>query len=143
MCEWSSWIWLNLIRNNSSSYAPDAKLLDIWDFSLLSQLFTPLWRLLTLSQPEGKESPTFNVICVHFNAESWGNPYSPTLTKKNHLHLLLLSDFLYVVPSMIIIFCLVYLSPYFFIFYIFTLFCFFVGIILRLDFYIEIKYRIK
>ena len=29
------------------------------------------------------------VICVHFNAESWGNPYSPTLTKKNHLHLLI------------------------------------------------------
>ena len=29
------------------------------------------------------------VICVHFNAESWGNPYSPILTKKNHLHLLI------------------------------------------------------
>lgn len=29
------------------------------------------------------------VICVHFNAESWGNPYKPTLTNKNHLHLLI------------------------------------------------------
>ena len=28
------------------------------------------------------------VICVHFNAESWGNPYKPALTQKNHLHLL-------------------------------------------------------
>jgi N-acetylmuramoyl-L-alanine amidase len=29
------------------------------------------------------------VICLHFNAEEWGNPQRPTLTDKNHLHLLL------------------------------------------------------
>jgi len=29
------------------------------------------------------------VICLHFNAEEWGNPDHPTLTDKNHLHLLL------------------------------------------------------
>jgi len=29
------------------------------------------------------------VVCLHFNAEEWGNPSSPTLTEKNHLHLLL------------------------------------------------------
>jgi len=27
-------------------------------------------------------------ICLHFNAESWGNPDRPELTDKNHLHLL-------------------------------------------------------
>jgi len=27
-------------------------------------------------------------ICVHFNAESWGNPNNPKLINKNHLHLL-------------------------------------------------------
>jgi N-acetylmuramoyl-L-alanine amidase len=32
------------------------------------------------------------VICLHFNAEEWGNPSHPTLTEKNHLHLLLSGD---------------------------------------------------
>lgn len=27
-------------------------------------------------------------ICLHFNAEEWGNPANPQLTDKNHLHLL-------------------------------------------------------
>lgn len=29
------------------------------------------------------------VVCLHFNAEEWGNPDRPTLTDKNHLHLLI------------------------------------------------------
>lgn len=29
------------------------------------------------------------VVCLHFNAEEWGNPDHPTLTDENHLHLLL------------------------------------------------------
>ncbi len=29
------------------------------------------------------------VVCLHFNAEEWGNPDRPTLTETNHLHLLL------------------------------------------------------
>ena len=29
------------------------------------------------------------VVCLHFNAEEWGNPAKPTLTDQNHLHLLL------------------------------------------------------
>jgi hypothetical protein len=28
------------------------------------------------------------VVCLHFNAEGWGDPNSPTLTDANHLHLL-------------------------------------------------------
>ena len=28
------------------------------------------------------------VLCLHFNAEPWGNPNRPALVKKNHLHLL-------------------------------------------------------
>src|SRR5207253_5410118 len=28
------------------------------------------------------------VLCLHFNAEGWGDPNHPTLTDKNHLHLL-------------------------------------------------------
>ncbi|MEP6698958.1 MAG: hypothetical protein ABJB09_04435 [Verrucomicrobiota bacterium] len=28
------------------------------------------------------------VLCLHFNAEAWGDPASPTLIDKNHLHLL-------------------------------------------------------
>ena len=32
------------------------------------------------------------VICLHFNAEEWGNPDHPVLTEKNHLHLLLSGD---------------------------------------------------
>lgn len=29
------------------------------------------------------------VVCLHFNAEEWGDPARPSLTEKNHLHLLL------------------------------------------------------
>lgn len=29
------------------------------------------------------------VLCLHFNAESWGNPNTPTLIDRTHLHLLL------------------------------------------------------
>ena len=29
------------------------------------------------------------VLCLHFNAEPWGNPSHPTLVKRHHLHLLL------------------------------------------------------
>jgi N-acetylmuramoyl-L-alanine amidase len=29
------------------------------------------------------------VLCLHFNAEAWGNPNQPTLVNKNHLHLIL------------------------------------------------------
>ncbi len=28
------------------------------------------------------------VLCLHFNAESWGDPKKPTLVDKNHMHLL-------------------------------------------------------
>jgi N-acetylmuramoyl-L-alanine amidase len=28
------------------------------------------------------------VVCLHFNAEAWGNPASPSLTTRNHLHLI-------------------------------------------------------
>ena len=28
------------------------------------------------------------VVCLHFNAEAWGDPAKPTLVAKNHLHLL-------------------------------------------------------
>lgn len=32
------------------------------------------------------------VVCLHFNAEEWGDPLNPVLTSKNHLHLLLSGD---------------------------------------------------
>lgn len=28
------------------------------------------------------------VICLHYNAEGWGNPSAPTFSQKNHMHLL-------------------------------------------------------
>jgi hypothetical protein len=34
------------------------------------------------------------VICLHFNAEGWGNPASPMLTDTNHLHLLVNGSYL-------------------------------------------------
>lgn len=29
------------------------------------------------------------VVCLHFNAEAWGNPAKPTLVDKNHLHVMI------------------------------------------------------
>src|SRR6266513_1708608 len=34
------------------------------------------------------------VVCLHFNAEGWGDPTSPTLTDTNHLHLLVNGSYL-------------------------------------------------
>ena len=34
------------------------------------------------------------VLCLHFNAEGWGDPGSPTLIDNNHLHLLLNGSYL-------------------------------------------------
>jgi N-acetylmuramoyl-L-alanine amidase len=34
------------------------------------------------------------VLCLHFNAEGWGDPNSPTLTDINHLHLLVNGSYL-------------------------------------------------
>jgi hypothetical protein len=34
------------------------------------------------------------VICLHFNAEPWGNPNNPTLVDANHLHLLVNGSYL-------------------------------------------------
>ena len=34
------------------------------------------------------------VICLHFNAEGWGDPNNPTLTDINHLHLLVNGSYL-------------------------------------------------
>jgi N-acetylmuramoyl-L-alanine amidase len=33
------------------------------------------------------------VLCLHFNAEPWGDPAHPSLSDKNHLHLLVTGDF--------------------------------------------------
>jgi N-acetylmuramoyl-L-alanine amidase len=33
------------------------------------------------------------VVCLHFNAEAWGDPAKPALTDKNHLHLLITGSF--------------------------------------------------
>jgi N-acetylmuramoyl-L-alanine amidase len=34
------------------------------------------------------------VLCLHFNAEGWGDPSNPTLTETNHLHLLVNGSYL-------------------------------------------------
>jgi len=34
------------------------------------------------------------VLCLHFNAEGWGDPNNPTLTNNNHLHLLVNGSYL-------------------------------------------------
>src|SRR5437667_4418202 len=34
------------------------------------------------------------VLCLHFNAEPWGDPKNPTLVDENHLHLLLIDSYL-------------------------------------------------
>jgi hypothetical protein len=34
------------------------------------------------------------VLCLHFNAEAWGDPNHPTLSEKNHLHLLVNGSYL-------------------------------------------------
>src|SRR5207247_2540255 len=34
------------------------------------------------------------VVCLHFNAEPWGDPNNPTLVDANHLHLLVSGSYL-------------------------------------------------
>jgi N-acetylmuramoyl-L-alanine amidase len=39
------------------------------------------------------------VLCLHFNAEEWGDERNPTLTEKNHLHLLVNGSYLTAEPE--------------------------------------------
>jgi hypothetical protein len=39
------------------------------------------------------------VLCLHFNAEEWGDERNPTLTEKNHLHLLVNGSYLAAEPE--------------------------------------------
>jgi hypothetical protein len=39
------------------------------------------------------------VLCLHFNAEEWGDERNPTLTEKNHLHLLVNGSYLPAEPE--------------------------------------------
>ena len=39
------------------------------------------------------------VLCLHFNAEEWGDEKNPTLTEKNHLHLLVNGSYLPAEPE--------------------------------------------
>ena len=34
------------------------------------------------------------VLCLHFNAEAWGDPKNPTLTDRNHFHVLINGSYL-------------------------------------------------
>ena len=62
-----------------------------WQSEILFYRYSEIRRRATLVNT--KLHPDL-VLCLHFNAEGWGDPENPTLTDGNHLHLLVNGSYL-------------------------------------------------
>ena len=97
-------VWLTRTKNGPTTSLRPTKLRNTAIGSLQEEGVTPTDRLVQLESERlfyrigeiRNRARLVNerirpdlVICLHFNAEEWGDPAHPTLTDKNHLHLLL------------------------------------------------------
>jgi hypothetical protein len=90
-----------LIRNPATAGQPRAKVLSPtdpekehtihWQSEILFYRYSEIRRRAALVN--FKLRPDL-VLCLHFNAEGWGDPTSPMLTDTNHLHLLVNGSYL-------------------------------------------------
>jgi hypothetical protein len=90
-----------LIRNPATAGQPRAEVLDStdpekektirWQSEILFYRYSEIRRRAALVN--FKLHPDL-VLCLHFNAEGWGDPTSPLLTDTNHLHLLVNGSYL-------------------------------------------------
>ena len=62
-----------------------------WQSEILFYRYSEIRRRASLIN--GKLHPDL-VLCLHFNAEGWGDPSTPTLIDSNHLHLLVNGSYL-------------------------------------------------
>ena len=74
--------WLR--RSDATRYLPGQLVGTTADrlFYLSSEIRTRANKVNEAEQPD-------LVLCLHFNAEPWRNPYRPTFTSKNHTHILI------------------------------------------------------
>jgi N-acetylmuramoyl-L-alanine amidase len=70
---------------------PDKEQTIRWQSEILFYRYSEIRRRATLVN--FKLHPDL-VLCLHFNAESWGDPNNPTLIDANHLHLLVNGSYL-------------------------------------------------
>jgi N-acetylmuramoyl-L-alanine amidase len=75
---------LALARKTSESNASPAALQ-----SLAERLFYRTAEIHARAQVVNQTLKPDLVLCLHFNADAWGNPLRPTLVPRSHLHLLL------------------------------------------------------
>jgi N-acetylmuramoyl-L-alanine amidase len=75
---------LALARKTSESNASPAALQ-----SLAERLFYRTAEIHARAQVVNQSLKPDLVLCLHFNADAWGNPLHPTLVQRSHLHLLL------------------------------------------------------
>jgi hypothetical protein len=90
-----------LIKNPATAGQPRADVLDPndpekeqtirWQSEILFYRYSEIRR--RAARVNFKLHPDL-VLCLHFNAEGWGDPNSPTLTDANHLHLLVNGSYL-------------------------------------------------
>jgi len=88
-----------LIKNGVPQPRPDALSEDDpekeqtirWQSEILFYRYSEIRRRAVLVN--NKLHPDL-VVCLHFNAEGWGDPNEPTLTDLNHLHLLVNGSYL-------------------------------------------------
>jgi hypothetical protein len=90
-----------LIKNPATAGQPRADVLDStdpekehtirWQSEILFYRYSEIRRRAVLVN--FKLHPDL-VLCLHFNAEGWGDPTSPMLTDTNHLHLLVNGSYL-------------------------------------------------
>lgn len=70
---------------------PDKEQTIRWQSEILFYRYSEIRRRATLVN--SKLHPDL-VLCLHFNAEGWGDPNNPTLTDNDHLHLLVNGSYL-------------------------------------------------
>ena len=76
---------VNILPSYSGPADPNKELSIDWE---AEKLFYRIGEIHARARIVNEQLKPDLVLCLHFNAEPWGNPAAPTLVKANHLHLL-------------------------------------------------------
>jgi hypothetical protein len=76
---------VNVLRSYSGPADPNRELSVDWE---AEKLFYRIGEIHSRAHLVNEELKPDLVLCLHFNAEPWGDPSQPVLVKTNHLHLL-------------------------------------------------------
>jgi hypothetical protein len=76
---------MNMLPSYSGQTDPNRELSVDWE---AEKLFYRIGEIHARARIVNEQLKPDLTLCLHFNAEPWGNPSMPTLVKANHIHLL-------------------------------------------------------